>query len=76
MSLKGRRAERGNFSDGNSAHNDEEDDEPPQTSRPVRILDEGINNKHDVTPGRCLEARISTSQREGVNMLKVDGMSR
>ena len=34
------------------------------------------NNKYDVTPDRCLEARISISRSEAVNILKVDGMSK
>ena len=49
--------ERGILVDGNNAHNDEEEDDPPQAPTTVRISDEGNSNKHDITPGRCLEAR-------------------
>ena len=58
-SFKVRRVERGNFSNGKDAHNDEEDDDPSLVSAPVIMLDEINNSKHDVSPGRFLEGRMN-----------------
>ena len=57
----------------NNAHNDAEEDDPPQAPGTVRMSYECNNNKHDVTPGRRLELRTSMSRREIVSTLKANG---
>ena len=74
--IKGKIIVKGRFIDGNNTHNDEEEDDPSPASALVRMSDEINNNKHDATPGRCLEARINLSRREVVRILSVDSMSR